>query len=76
MTERDDECELGYWLSQLYWGRGIMSEAVKEMLRHAFENCKMQKVWVGYYGGNKKSRLFKRSALSVFKGKRKMFQFL
>ena len=56
MTERDDECELGYWLGKPFWGQGIVPEAVKEMLRHAFEDCGMQKVWVGYYDGNEKSR--------------------
>ena len=24
MTERDDECELGYWLGQPFWGRGYI----------------------------------------------------
>ncbi len=37
MTDRDDECEMGYWLGKPIWGQGIMPEAVKEMLRHAFE---------------------------------------
>ena len=23
MTDRDDECELGYWLGEPFWGRGI-----------------------------------------------------
>ena len=56
MTDRDDECEMGYWLGKPFWGQGIMPEAVKEMLRHAFEDCNMQKVWIGYYEGNNKSK--------------------
>ena len=56
MTDRDDECEMGYWLGKPFWGQGIMPEAVKEMLRHAFEDCGMQKVWIGYYEGNQKSK--------------------
>lgn len=56
MTDRDDECELGYWLGKPFWGQGIVPEAVKEMLRHAFEDIGMTKVWVGYYEGNTKSR--------------------
>ena len=56
MTERDDECELGYWLGKPFWGRGIMPEAGREILRHAFEDCGMQKVWCGYYEGNNKSK--------------------
>jgi RimJ/RimL family protein N-acetyltransferase len=56
MTDRDDECEMGYWLGKPFWGQGIMPEAVKEMLRHAFEDLGMQKVWIGYYEGNAKSK--------------------
>lgn len=56
MTEGDDECELGYWLGKPFWGQGLMPEAVKEILRHAFEDIGMTKVWVGYYEGNTKSK--------------------
>ena len=55
-TERNDECELGYWLGKPFWGQGIMPEAVNEILRHAFEDIGMTKVWVGYYEGNLKSK--------------------
>ncbi|WP_461815939.1 GNAT family N-acetyltransferase, partial [Faecalimonas sp.] len=41
MTERDDECELGYWLGKPFWGRGYMPEAVNEILRHGFEDIGM-----------------------------------
>jgi RimJ/RimL family protein N-acetyltransferase len=56
MTERDDECELGYWLGKPFWGRGIMPEATEELLRHAFEDIGMNRVWVAYYEGNVKSK--------------------
>ena len=56
LTDRDDECELGYWLGKPFWGQGIMPEAVKEILRHAFEDIGMTTVWVGYYEGNSKSK--------------------
>lgn len=56
MTDRDDECELGFWLGKQFWGRGIMPEAANELLRRAFEDLGMQKVWCGYYDGNNKSR--------------------
>ena len=52
----DDECEIGYWLGKPFWGQGIMPEAAKEMLRHAFEDLGMTKVWAGYYEGNAKSK--------------------
>ena len=56
MTERDDECELGYWLGKPFWGKGFVPEAVKAMLRHAFSDIGMTKVWAGYYDGNIKSK--------------------
>ena len=54
-TDRDDECEMGFWLGKPFWGQGIVPEAVQELLRHAFEECGMRKVWSGYYEGNTKS---------------------
>ncbi len=56
MTERDDECELGYWLGKPFWGQGIIPEAAREMLRHAFEDLGMTRVWCGYYDGNIRSK--------------------
>ena len=56
MTEKDDECELGYWLGKPFWGQGIIPEAVREILCHAFEDIGMNKVWCGYYDGNVKSK--------------------
>ncbi len=56
LARKDDECELGYWLGVPYWGRGIVPEAAREILRHAFEDLKLARVWCGYYDGNTKSR--------------------
>ena len=56
MTERDDECELGYWLGQPFWGKGYIPEAARALLRHGFEELGMTTVWCGYYDGNIKSK--------------------
>lgn len=56
MTERDDECELGYWLGKPFWGRGYMPEAAEELIRHGFEALNMTTIWCGYYDGNVKSK--------------------
>lgn len=56
MTDKEDECELGYWLGKPFWGRGYMPEAVRELLRHGFENLGMSTIWCGYYDGNEKSK--------------------
>lgn len=56
LTDRDDECELGFWIGKPFWGLGLMPEAGREMLRHAFEDLGMTTVWCGYYEGNARSR--------------------
>ena len=56
MTDRDDECELGYWIGKPFWGQGLIPEASQELLRHAFEDLDMRAVWCGYYDGNEKSK--------------------
>ena len=56
LTDAEDECEIGYWLGVPFWGQGIMPEAVREILRYAFEDLGMNKVWCGYYDGNDKSK--------------------
>ncbi len=52
----EDEAELGYWLGRPYWGQGLVPEAAREVLRHAFEDLKLERVWCGYYDGNTKSK--------------------
>ena len=56
LAEKDDEYELGYWIGKTFWGQGIIPEASREMLRYAFEDLCMSRIWCGYYDGNIKSR--------------------
>ncbi len=53
---KDDECELGFWVARPFWGKGLIPEASREILRHAFEDLGVSKVWCGYYDGNEKSK--------------------
>jgi RimJ/RimL family protein N-acetyltransferase len=53
---KPDEAELGYWLAEPYWGRGLIPEAAEELLRHAFKELKLHAVWCGYFDGNEKSK--------------------
>ena len=55
LAEEDDEYELGYWIGKPFWGRGLIPEASREVLRYAFEDLGMSRIWCGYYDGNEKS---------------------
>lgn len=52
----DTEGEVGYWIGVPYWGQGLIPEAVHELLRHAFMDLKLEKLWCGYFDGNVKSK--------------------
>lgn len=48
--------ELGYAIGSAYWGRGLMAEAVEELLRYGFEERGLDAVWCGHYEENDRSR--------------------
>ena len=55
----DDEhncAEIGYSLARDCWGQGLIPEAVKEIIRHAFADLGYQALWAAYYDGNRKSK--------------------
>ena len=56
LAQKDDECELGYWIGVPLWGQGLVPEASRELLRHAFEDLGKARVWCCYHKGNKKSK--------------------
>ena len=56
LAEDEDEYELSYWLGKPFWGQGLIVEASREMLRYAFENLNMSRIWCGYYDGNERSK--------------------
>ncbi|MBD5113291.1 MAG: GNAT family N-acetyltransferase [Ruminococcaceae bacterium] len=52
----DDEAEIGYWIGEPFWGKGLIPEAVRELIRYGFEDLKLNRLWCGYYDGNEKSK--------------------
>lgn len=51
-----NEAEIGYWIGVPYWGQGLMPEAVNELIRYAFEDLDIERLWCGYFDGNEKSK--------------------
>lgn len=52
----EDEGEIGYWIGVPFWGQGYVPEAVRELIRHGFEDLKLKRIWCGYFEGNEKSK--------------------
>lgn len=47
--------EIGYWLGEPYWGKGIATEALNAMTGYAFEVCQFRKLFAPVMGPNKAS---------------------
>jgi len=52
----DIQREIGYVLSKAYWGRGIMTEAVREVIKHAFEEIHVDVLWCAHSFVNLQSK--------------------
>ena len=48
--------DLGYWISEDYWGRGYALEASKLLIAHFFSNTSQNKIYSGHIINNKKSK--------------------
>jgi RimJ/RimL family protein N-acetyltransferase len=44
--------ELGYWLAEPFWGNGIITKAIKEMVEFAFDNYEINRVFARPFGSN------------------------
>lgn len=48
--------EIGYVLSKEYWGRGLMSEAVRRVIHYCFEELSLDFLTVSHFSWNQQSR--------------------
>ncbi len=47
--------EIGYWLAEPFWGKGIATQAVKKMTGFAFSQFKFNRLFAGGFEGNESS---------------------
>jgi ribosomal-protein-alanine N-acetyltransferase len=44
--------EMGYWLAEPYWGKGIITKAILQMVDYGFENCDIDRIYARPFGHN------------------------
>ena len=52
----ETEGEIGYWIGVPFWGQGLIPEAVRELIRYAFDDLHLDRLWCAYFEGNEKSK--------------------
>ena len=48
--------EIGYWIGEPYWNRGIATTALKLATKYAFKDLKLVRLFAGVFEGNDGSR--------------------
>lgn len=66
-----DEGEIGYWMAKPYQRKGYMKEAILAVLKYAFMELKLTKMWCGYFDGNEASKGLSESCGFVYHHTRK-----
>lgn len=44
--------EIGYWLGEEYWGKGIISSAINEIVDYTFKNFDVSRIYAGVFEYN------------------------
>ena len=52
----EGSAELGYWIGEKYWGRGLVVEASKRIIEHAFDDLDINQIYASYRIENKQSK--------------------
>ena len=53
--QSDIQCknaELGYWLAEPYWGKGIITKAVRQMVDYGFKTWEISRIFARPFGTN------------------------
>jgi [ribosomal protein S5]-alanine N-acetyltransferase len=61
--------ELGYWLAEPFWGKGIITKAIKEMIDFAFKTYDINRIFARPFGTNKASQRVLEKAGFTLEGK-------
>lgn len=49
---KNSNAELGYWIGKKYWGKGLMTEAVRLILDFGFKELKLHKIYAHCFEEN------------------------
>ena len=60
--------ELGYYLAEEYWGKGIMTEAVKQICKYVFDNTNILRIYAEPFANNRGSSRVLEKAGFQFEG--------
>jgi [ribosomal protein S5]-alanine N-acetyltransferase len=61
--------ELGYWLAEPFWGKGIVTEAVMQMVAYGFQTFDINRIFARPFGSNLASQKVLEKAGFILEGR-------
>ena len=61
--------ELGYFVGEEHWGKGIATEAIRLMVRYSFDHFKIERIFARPFGSNEASQRVLKKAGFVFEAR-------
>lgn len=68
MSKKNQTCEIGYWLSVSYQGKGIVTMATQTLMQYAFETMQMHRIEIKCATNNHKSAAVPKRLGFTFEG--------
>ena len=67
--------EMGYWLAEDYWGNGIITQAIHQMIDYSFQYFEINRIFARPFGTNKASQRVLEKTGFVLEGELKKTMF-
>lgn len=61
--------EIGYWIGEAYWGKGIITKAVPQMVDYGFKHLDIVRIFARIFGTNKASQKVMEKCGFILEGK-------
>lgn len=61
--------ELGYWLAEPHWGKGIITRAIRQMVAYGFETFEIDRIFARPFGNNIGSQMALQKSGFILEGK-------
>ena len=52
IDKENNKAEIGYWIAEPFWGKGLASEANNSILKFGFEELKINKIYATHFINN------------------------
>ncbi len=53
---KDNGVELGYWIGEEHWGKGLVKEACQELIKHAHDDLEINIIYASFRNDNQQSK--------------------